>query len=137
MSMRDDFLADMEHLDLALAHDNDEDCPQCGAHMSIRRELYGEDADGNRGELRTYIECPRCEWEPGQNIEICDVCGEWDPDAAMVGTDLLCSTCREEAEQDFAAQVEVDAEKDAEEKARLQEVMTCLDRVMSMVGVTK
>jgi len=40
-------------------------CPRC-KRMSVKltTERYGEDADGNRWELREYAECMACGWEP-------------------------------------------------------------------------
>lgn len=41
-------------------HAYDEAC-ECGAMMMWRKYLYGDDADGNRGEWRTEAYCPRCD----------------------------------------------------------------------------
>jgi hypothetical protein len=35
-------------------------CEYCGEQKRYIRELYGEDADGNRGEWREYYECAIC-----------------------------------------------------------------------------
>ena len=47
-------------------------CPECGADIEIEhgREFYGDDADGNRGVWRTYIDVVKqdceCELSEGQ-----------------------------------------------------------------------
>lgn len=45
----------------------DGNCPAChneGKRVALRpyRENYGTDADGNRGRLIEYGECPGCDW---------------------------------------------------------------------------
>lgn len=44
-----------------------QDCPECGADIQAEysREMYGEDADGHRGEWRTSVEIVKqdCECE--------------------------------------------------------------------------
>jgi hypothetical protein len=43
------------------------ECPECGADLQAEfsRELYGEDADGHRGEWRDHVEVVKqdCECE--------------------------------------------------------------------------
>ncbi|MCG5252604.1 hypothetical protein [Brevibacillus agri] len=45
-------------------------CPVCGPKTSLRARKVNEytDADGNRGMLVTYVECPKCGWELGDEI---------------------------------------------------------------------
>ena len=54
---------------------SDGECPRCGAILPTHRELYGADADGNRGEWREYQDdCDFCGWSEGDTVYICDDC---------------------------------------------------------------
>ena len=53
--------------------DYDPDCPVCGGYVVVERYKYGADADGNRYEWRTDIECQTCGWS-GEDFERCNEC---------------------------------------------------------------
>jgi len=35
-------------------------CPECGEKLFVSEEVYGEDADGNRGIVVVVWDCPNC-----------------------------------------------------------------------------
>ena len=40
------------------------ECPACGSDNSCcHSDIYGADADGNRGQMRTYCICRDCKYE--------------------------------------------------------------------------
>lgn len=41
-------------------------CPRCTGSIYYKRELWGDDTDGNRGIWREYAECELCDWQPGE-----------------------------------------------------------------------
>lgn len=55
----------MEALEDAYEDDEHGRCDECGGVTERRRYLYGDDADGNRGEWRYGWSCVECgeEWD--------------------------------------------------------------------------
>ena len=51
-------------------------CPLCEEQLESRSFLWGSDLDGNRGIWITELDDCSCGWEHGDEVTICDDCGE-------------------------------------------------------------
>jgi hypothetical protein len=77
--------------------DNDS-CPQCGNEMGFVHDIYGADADGNRGiGIDVFNDtCNFCGWSDGEEVIKCDNCGELMSEVWFnEESDLLCTDCRD------------------------------------------
>lgn len=73
----------------------DELCPKCNVHL----HYHPAEKEGIWDFFPAYIQCPECDWQPGDEVLTCANCGEWSEERANVEGDLFCPNCAREAKQ--------------------------------------
>ncbi len=96
-------------------------CCDCGKTVvpEVEREMYGTDADGNRGMLVEDFTCPICGGNDLEDFTTCDLCGS----EKRIDGEHFCQTCKDDCMAMF-----IDLKNDLENRYNIELAKDTIER---------